>query len=265
MQGTVKVEVLERGRLRVEGKDTSAAFMVNAILGLRDEPSYLDSLEDGLGRLVSGRTVKRLIRAGVPDLLRNVIDHSANGGFPSASLAEPLGKVRQRSTNVVEVPSLLELAVFALHLLLQQHGYVVRDCAECGFPWLTQRRDGPRYCYRPAFGRSETCAQLHAHERFAEKRDRWNKEYRRISARKRRGTVKPEEWSAWRDDKVGSAGAPDGFWVPFDLWRRYRHQQERLAEENATFEEAMAKMDGAEQEEALAGVPLPALGRTDLH
>jgi hypothetical protein len=63
-----------------------------------------------------------------------------------------------------------------------------------------------------------TCANLHAHERFAKQRAGWDKEYRRIYARKLRGTVSQAEWDAWRSAPAGSANAPE-MWVSFDRWK----------------------------------------------
>ena len=52
---------------------------------------------------------------------------------------------------------------------------------------------------------------------FSERRGEWNKEYRRIHARKVRGTVSEEDWQRWRTDPDGSGRAPEIF-TPFDRW-----------------------------------------------
>lgn len=58
-----------------------------------------------------------------------------------------------------------------------------------------------------------TCAQLQAHDRFTREREDWNREYRKVMARKVRGTVSEEEFRAWKAE----SGLEN--WTAFDEWR----------------------------------------------
>jgi hypothetical protein len=62
-----------------------------------------------------------------------------------------------------------------------------------------------------------TCAQLDAQDRFARDRSEWSKEYRKVMARKQRGTVSEKEFRAWKS--VSRPGKRGTDWVPFDEWK----------------------------------------------
>jgi hypothetical protein len=63
-----------------------------------------------------------------------------------------------------------------------------------------------------------TCAQLHAHGRFAEQRAEWNREYRRIYARRLRGTVSEQTWKQWLTDATWVRKHMSGFVFRFEDW-----------------------------------------------
>ena len=60
-------------------------------------------------------------------------------------------------------------------------------------------------CSRPAPGLTMTCAQLHSQDRFARERGEWSKEYRKVMARKLRGSVSEKEFRAWKSAVRASA------------------------------------------------------------
>jgi hypothetical protein len=60
-----------------------------------------------------------------------------------------------------------------------------------------------------------SCAQVHAHARFAEHQADWNREYRRIYARKLRGTITESDWRAWVND---ASRLRPNLVLSFDTW-----------------------------------------------
>jgi hypothetical protein len=165
----------------------------------------------------------RFIRDGAVEELVEIARHAAHGRVPYADLARFLERLRFESGGTFEAPDLAALAAWSIERAASRGARLV-ECPECGRPRFAPR-SASAYCYRPAPGKTMTCAQLHAHERFAEKRRDWNAEYRRIYARKLRGTVSEEEWDAWRSDEAGSALAPEQFY-PFDWWRTPEFQKQ---------------------------------------
>lgn len=219
----VNVKLRKRGSIEPEGAAVweevgPAVFPVvkpiNDLLGLRDERTYLAWLERDWQRWARRRTARKWVQEDVPTRFVEAARRATEGRFPYAEMADLLGRLRF-APGQLDAPDLPTLAAWALQEATQR-GYRARKCEECGYLWLSSR-DPARYCYRPARGGLTTCAQLHAHERFAGRRDRWNKEYRRIYARKLRGTVSDEEWGAWRAEATSQA--PE-FFVPFDLWKQ---------------------------------------------
>jgi len=115
---------------------------------------------------------------------------------------------------------------------------LVRSCPTCHRPWFARgSRRGQELierdeatgevglvaaynCSRPAPGLTMTCAQLQAHDRFAREREEWTREYRKLMARKLRGTVSEKDFRAW---KAGSEPGERGKdWIPFDEWKTNR-------------------------------------------
>lgn len=192
---------------------------INDLLGLRDDGSYLAWLEGDWQRWARRPAARKWIREGIPERLAEAARLTSGGRVPYAKLADLLERIRYGEAEL-DARSLPALAAWALQDVTQR-GFEARRCEECGRMWFS-RSSTTRYCYRPAPGLLMTCAQLHAHERFAERRDRWNKEYRRIYARKLRGTVSDDDWREWRAE--GTAKAPE-FFIPFDLWKQLRDAQ----------------------------------------
>ena len=62
-----------------------------------------------------------------------------------------------------------------------------------------------------------TCAQLEATIRFAREWSEWSKEYRKVMARKLRGTVSGSDFQAWK--AVSNPGKRGEDWTPFDEWK----------------------------------------------
>jgi hypothetical protein len=208
------------GEHRFHGFDGGETFTYlvpgNDLLGLRDEPSYLDWIERRWTGVIAKRRSLRWLRDGTVDALIAAARLAAEGQGVYSLLAPWLDRIRFHAGGTLEVPDFPALAAWSIERCVSA-GLRLVECPECERPRYASRSAGS-YCYRPAPDRTMTCAQLHAHERFAEKRRDWNAEYRRIYARKLRGTVSDEEWQAWRSDEMGSALAPEQF-IPFDLWR----------------------------------------------
>lgn len=136
------------------------------------------------------------------------------GRIPYAELGPRLERI-QFQPGQFECPDFPTLAAWSLERSAQSGARIV-ECPSCQRPHFVSRGSSA-YCRRPAPGLSTTCAQSYAHEVFAERRNEWNKEYRRIHARKLRGTVSEEDWQRWRTDPDGSARAPEIF-TTFDRW-----------------------------------------------
>ena len=143
-----------------------------------------------------------------PEQLR---DH---GTLPYGELAPLLEAVEHAGPDTITVPSLPSLAAWALSRAAESDT-TVSICGECGLPWISRR--AVDYCYRPAPGKTMTCAQLHAHARFAELRTEWNREYRKIYARKLRGSVTEDDWRGWIKDAT-SLRKNASIVLPYDLW-----------------------------------------------
>jgi hypothetical protein len=227
----VKIERLAFGSFAlVDGDGKLARFgpLVpgNDLLGLRAEHSYIGWLEERWGTEASGRHAMRWVRSGAIDELVEIAHATEGQRVPYAKLAPFLERLRFDRGGGFQAPDLPALAAWSIERAASS-GVPLTDCTTCGKPRFG--RGLSPYCSRPAPGQITTCAQLHAQERFAEERAEWNKEYRRIYARKLRGSVSDQEWENWREDPYGSARAPE-IYTPFDRWRtpEYRDEVQRF-------------------------------------
>jgi hypothetical protein len=225
----VDATVLRRGNIRIEGQrfPISATTVTNVLIGLRDDPRYLKWIESMWPGLVTRRQLRHWLSDGVPVLLAAAADQlREDRTLPYGKLAPLLEEVEHAGPSTITVPSLPALAAWALSRAGQSAA--VSICGECGLPWIS--RTAVDYCYRPAPGKTMTCAQLHAHVRFAEQRAEWNREYRRIYARKLRGTVSEEDWKHWRTDATWLRKNAN-FNLAYDMWKALRqHGSPQLAQ-----------------------------------
>jgi hypothetical protein len=234
----MRLSLIRDDRLTLpDGDVRSVARPVNDLLGLRDEERYLDWLEGQWGELAPSReSIAELI--DLRDKLASIADETTNelgrieGKLDYERLAPFLSQITYREGDI-DVPSLAVLAAWALVREVERGVDVRVTCPSCGRPWFARgarrgdallERDSDEggliaayNCSRPAPGLTMTCAQLHAHDRFAREREDWNREYRKVMARKLRGSVSEEEFRAWRS--VSSAGERGKDWTPFDEWR----------------------------------------------
>ena len=223
-----------------EGETRSVAKPINDLLGLREDERYLEWIEAQWGELAPHRkSITKLLEHR--DELAEVADAVTNqagrieGQLDYVRLAPLLSQVGY-SEGDIDVPSLQVLAAWALVREVERGVDVLVTCPSCGRPWfargsrrrneLLERDEGvgdesaliaAYNCSRPAPGLTMTCAQLQAHDRFAREREEWTREYRKIMARKVRGSVSEEEFLAWRS--VSSAGERGKDWITFDEWK----------------------------------------------
>jgi hypothetical protein len=193
----VDATVLRRGNIRIEGQrlPIAAVTATNDLIGLRNDADYLAWMESQWPGLVTRRQLRRWLSDRVPALLARAAEQlRERGTLPYRELAPFLETVERTGSDTITVPTLPSLAAWALSRSADSAA-TVSTCGECGLPWIS--RVGVDYCYRPAPGKTMTCAQLHAHARFAERRTEWNREYRRIYARKLRGTITHPDWRRW--------------------------------------------------------------------
>jgi hypothetical protein len=239
----VKVELLPRGQIRLgpEGRpeleDSEMAsvaqklpprrglplvWIANDLIALRDEDGYLRWLERRWGNVANRRRARRWVRAGLP---RRLFDAAAaarsTSRLPYSELSGLLDHVVYLD-SAIDVPDFPTLAAWALARSVEE-GVQIIECEECRSPWLTVSAEPPRYCYRPAPGKLMTCAQLHAHERFAKQQADWNKEYRRIYARKQRGTVSAEDFAEWYAAARAFRKIAPGTVYTFDGWKMLKN------------------------------------------
>jgi hypothetical protein len=218
----VEAKVLRRGNVRIEERYPIAAVAAtNDLIGLRNDPKYLSWMEAGWPGLVTRRQLRRWLTEGVPALLARAARQLRDRGtLPYSELAPYLEAVEHTGPDKITIPALPALAAWALSRSADSDT-TVSTCGECGLPWIS--RQPVDYCYRPAPGKTMTCAQLHAHARFAKQRTEWNREYRRIYARKLRGTVSNNDWRAWltQTKPLRQAGRPVENYT-FDLWQQYK-------------------------------------------
>jgi len=244
----------DRIRLSLHGEAFALTRPVNDLMGLRDEPTYLEWLKRNWGDLApSPALVKELLAGGGrarkrPDRHHHDRSFVATLGELAAQTSEPsvagidyewlapfLTQVLFHfGHREIEVPSLSVLAAWALdhHIhraLSHRDADYVAACDHCNRLWFGRPRADFRYCDRPAPGLTMTCAQLHAHERFARERVEWSKEYRKIMARKVRGTVSEGEFRLWKAScKPGERGKD---WIPFDEWKAQKTAPKEVGNE----------------------------------
>jgi hypothetical protein len=216
----VDATVLRKGNIRIEGRPfpVAAVRATNDLIGLRNDAKYLAWMESTWPELVTRRQLRRWLSEGVPELLDRAAQQlRERGTLPFGELAALLETVERTGSDRISVPSLPSLAAWALSCSAESAA-IVSICGECGLPWIS--RTAVDYCYRPAPGKTITCAQLHAHARFAELRGEWNREYRRIYARKLRGTVSEEDWNQWLT-VANPLRKKQDIILPYDMWKNY--------------------------------------------
>lgn len=209
----------------VDGHKSSVPDLANALLGARDERGYLEWLEERWPQRTTRRAVRRWLRDTTITRLRTIAALAAETGrFPYAEAADDLANIAYDAFGAeVTARSFPDLAFWSLKDSVES-GFGLSECEECGYWWISHAARHPKaaefstYCRRPHPGGKMSCHQLHAHDRFARRRADWNKEYRRIYARKLRGTVSEQDWLDWRNDPHGSARAPEHF-LNFDSWK----------------------------------------------
>jgi hypothetical protein len=218
----------------------SVAKPINDFLGLRHDQRYLDWLDAQWGELTLTRKKIDELTAH-RDELHGVASNAVNrlgqpdGRLDYLRLTPLLSQVTYRAGDI-EVPSLEVLAAWALVREIERGVDVfVAACPTCQRPWFARgsrrpnellERDEPANalsliaaynCSRPAPGLTMTCAQLQAHDRFAAERQEWTREYRKVMARKLRGTVREKDFRAWKS--VSGPGKRGTDWTPFDEWK----------------------------------------------
>ena len=216
----VDATVLRRGNIRIEGLryPIAAVSTTNALIGLRDDAKYLTWMESIWPGLATRRQLRRWLSDGVPALLTRATKQlRMQGTLPYGELAPLLEMVEHPGPEMITVPSLPSLAAWALSRSAESN-VTVSICGECSLPWIS--RGAVDYCYRPAPGKTMTCAQLHAHARFAELRTQWNREYSQVYARKLRGTVTEQDWKQWLAAANPLRKTKDVI-LPYDLWKSY--------------------------------------------
>ena len=222
----VDVKIVQRGGIRVPGaaRTVPASKAANDLIALRDDARYMAWMTIQWPRLAPYQQLRQWIAEGHPELLaRAAIQARDHGSLPYTDLGPLLEAVERRNTDTISVSSLPALAAWALARSVDS-GLTVSVCGECNEPWLSRRPVA--FCYRPSPGRTMTCAQAHAHARFAEQRAEWNREYRRIYNRKHRGTLTEQAWRQWLI--AANLVRGDGHVLPFDDWLTYRRSLAHL-------------------------------------
>jgi hypothetical protein len=194
----------------------SEADPCNHLLGLRREEAYLNWLANewrALRRFVRTADLERWLDDGTVETLIGAAERVREGIIPFATLAPLLERIRfatappsgqgrgaaDLSVGVLDAPDLPTLAAWSLQHIAQTGRYRVVTCPICERPWFQDSRAVRSECYRPAPGRETTCSQVAASDRFTKRQADWMKEYRRIYARKLRGTVSEDDWAAWME------------------------------------------------------------------
>lgn len=222
----------------------SAVYALNTLLGLRDDAQYLDWFQETWGTAGSRRRARGWLRVGSVDVLRDAA--RAFPQLPYAALAPFLASVKQKDGPAVDIPDLPALAAWCLlNLTVASSKVRAVECPSCNRPWLTGRASrGGRYCNRPAPGKRTTCSQTNKHAVFAERRADWNREYRKIYARKLRGSISEQDWNEWRALHADAAIIERGGWLPFDSWIASRADLEPLfAAREANKQATKARME----------------------
>jgi hypothetical protein len=230
----------DRLSLSPEGDARSVGKPLNDFLGLRDEEPYLAWIEAQWGELAPSReSIAELLelRAELANVAAEATDRLGRieGGYIDYTRLAPLLSKVTYYAGDIDVPSLEVLAAWALVREIERGAELLVYCPTCGHPWFARRskrdnelleREGAigdeplitaYNCARPAPGLTMTCAQLDAHDRFAREREDWNREYRKVMARKVRGTVSEDDFRAWK--AVSNPGARGKDWIPFDEWK----------------------------------------------
>jgi Family of unknown function (DUF6076) len=236
----MRIELVREDRLALlSGAVYSIAKPVNDVLGLRDDERYTEWLDQEWGELAPTRaTIAKMVgprkkaepEAHFRDDFAEIAEtaHAPGGSIDYARLAPLLSQVRYYPGGI-EIPSLAVLAPWALERAARGV-YWFGNCTRCERPFFAQSVVGrpsiaaalePRYCSRPAPGLTVTCSQLEATDRFARERSEWSKEYRKVMARKLRGTVSERDFRAWK--AVSSPGKRGEDWTPFDEWKEQQN------------------------------------------
>jgi hypothetical protein len=230
---------------------------LNQALGLRNDTPYIDWIANGWrapGRFVRRDDFLTYLSEGLVERLRATVHHlRETGHLPYQALAPYLEALRfelpppvgtgtpaEEFVGVFDAPDFPTLVAWSLERAGTSGRYRIVDCPICGSPWFQDTRALRPACYRPAPGRTSTCSQVAATERFQKRKADWMKEYRRIYARKLRGTVTPEEWNDWTEfvRLLREGTGDDSRYTPFDDWKRVRQEPDYEAGLQALKEDA---------------------------
>jgi hypothetical protein len=211
---------------------------VNHALGLRDDDHYLDWLAHEWRAprgFVTKADFQTYLSDGLADALRDAVHHlHETRRMPYRSLSPYLEKIQfelpppadtfayaEDFIGVFDAPDYASLTAWSLERAGTSGRYRIVDCSVCGSPWFQDTRAFRSACYRPAPGRESTCSQVAATERFQKRKADWMREYRRIYARKLRGTVTPEEWGDWIAfvRTIRGESGNDSKFITFDEWK----------------------------------------------
>jgi hypothetical protein len=139
---------------------------------------------------------------------------AATRGELSPLLARELAAIKRLPRGAVEVSTLAELGAWCLEVVLREGPITLRECENCGYPWIAERHG--RFCLRPAPGQRTTCRALAAQSDFVAAHGDFDRERRKLYARQRRGTLSPGEYRGWKDNN--HPGARGTTWLPFEEW-----------------------------------------------
>jgi hypothetical protein len=191
-------------------------------LGLLDpglEVVESEARETGLRRAVD-EAIYEWQNGGVPGLFLETAQLAEAGRF-SARLASVYERIQLRpgdEPDAVPDGDLPALAAWGLREAMRVRELELRECPRCGMPWVTaagQPNPNP-YCLRPSPGHHTTCRELDAKARSTERHAAWQREYKRVYARRLRDKLSDEEWAAWRGEN-----SRDG-WTRLEDWQRNR-------------------------------------------
>ena len=148
---TVHVTLLRRGQIRVDGMPfpLSATTAANDLIGLRNDDDYLVWVASTWAGLAPPVDQRAWLKQGVPDLLASAARQAGDDGtLPYRDLAHLLERVRHTSGDQIIVPSLPELAAWALVRAVQA-GHHISICGECSNPGCLPNRSSSATARRP--------------------------------------------------------------------------------------------------------------------
>jgi hypothetical protein len=141
--------------------------------------------------------------------------------LPSA-LARALRDVTFIDDRSATIPenNLLALATWALIMIIQRERVRLTTCPSCNTPWLAPL-DGSVFCARPAPGHTRSCHDVQKEKELHERPEyaAYRREYKRIAAAARRGSIDRDDVNTWRTDNNSHA------WKTFDDWKNVKQRR----------------------------------------